>query len=879
MTPAYLRFYRALLRLYPASFRIEYGDRLCDAFIVRCARHAGPLAPIAKFVAAVADVVPNAIGAHAELLRRDLRYAARAARRAPLFFVGATLVLALGTGANGAVFSIVHAVLLEPLPYRTPSELVMLWDGRGALPPAIRPGSEQAREFARGLLTPEMVDRWRRGASGVFSDVAAARSWRGNSDAQFDVILADGAERLRASFATPNFFDVLGATAWYGRTFTASDEASGAELAVISHSLWQRAFGAEESIVGRALTIDGGRPRIRRTYTIVGVLRPEFRFTYPDETEMWALESWADVARYPSGGVAFNAVARLRAGATPSAVAQQLAAMEPVAERLPDRAPLVEPIAEWVAGGTRASLLMLVGVAIALLAIACVTVSSALFVRFTARRRELALRASLGANPRVLVRQLLTEGAALALLGTALGTLFAVAAGPVLRSIVPPSYPRADEIGVNAWIVVFAAAVSVFTTTLAAVAPAWRGSRFDLVTSLKQSAGTMSPDRATSRWRQGMVALQSGTAAVLLIVAAFLLTSLWQLSRVPLGFDPAGVMTVEMRLMGARFRDEQRVAALQNALVQRLRGDPAIDAVGLTTAVPFRGVDFVYMVNKLGDSVRHTPNGRTVDSAYFSIMGIPLLRGRVFNRGDAASARMVAVISASLAREMFGANDPIGSYLDMETPTEIVGVVADVRYRRLDQPARPALYLAREQVSNPLLCLVVRPRRDFAAAAAAIRAAVRDVDPALPAMNLTTISEIIHSAESGRRFYSVATASFAAIAVLLTLVGLAIVVSRAVQERAREMAIRAALGGTGGRLLWPLLRQGVAPVVVGVSAGGVVAMVAAPAIGPFLYGVSPRDPVVYLVVAVGLVLSGTLTALVPARRVSRAPAAAILRMD
>jgi putative ABC transport system permease protein len=260
-------------------------------------------------------------------------------------------------------------------------------------------------------------------------------------------------------------------------------------------------------------------------------------------------------------------------------------------------------------------------------------------------------------------------------------------------------------------------------------------------------------------------------------------------------------------------------------------------------------------------------------------MNVRLLRGRLFNSADNTSGQMVAVISDSLARAMFGAEDPIGKLIEEVSPTVVIGVVGDTRYRRLDQAARPALYLSRGQVSNTLICLVVRPRADIASAAAAIREAVRAVDPALPAMNITTVREIIDASESGRRFYTVSTAAFAAVAVLLTLIGLAIIVSRAVLERTREMAIRSALGGVGSRLVMPVLAQGVAPVVVGALCGVFIALFSGPAIAPFLFGVSARDPLAIGGVAGFIVLAGAATAFVPARRVSRTQPAAVLRAD
>ena len=617
-------------------------------------------------------------------------------RRTPWFCAGILVTLALGIGANGAVFGILRAVLLQPLPYEDPDRIVMVWRSPERAPASthdiLRPAVRRA--------TPngDQAARVREQATDVLSNIAVYNSWQGNLEAQFDLTLSDRAERLRRMLATANFFDVLGVAAAEGRVFTAADASSNDPVVVLSYALWQRAFGGNRSIVGRPLPLVVGRPRRTQVFTVLGVLPRTFRFTYPDETEAWVIHPWSEM-NGPTAG--FWAVARMAPGVTLATAQTRVAAIPTWLDprfNTPERREIftLQPITEWVVGETRPSMLLLGGVALLLLLITCATVASALFVRMTERQRELAVRASVGADRRRLVRQLLTEGVVLSIAGAGLGAAAASLVAPLLRTLVPPTVPRADEIAVDVWILAFFAMAAGVTTIGATLAPAWRGARVDLMMAFKAASTGASPDRSTARWRQALVGMQAAIATSLLLTALLLIVSFWRLSHVPLGFDGERVVTVEMRLIDPKSLPARpapgappnpspppspALVAFQEQLLAGVRALPGVLEAGLTSAVPFRGVDFVYVLNRVGQTKSVAGNARFVDAGYFSALKVPLKRGRLFADTDTALSPLVMVISESYARGMFGNEDPIGQRIEARAAAEVIGVVGDVRYQ------------------------------------------------------------------------------------------------------------------------------------------------------------------------------------------------------
>ncbi|HEV2448398.1 MAG TPA: ADOP family duplicated permease [Candidatus Sulfopaludibacter sp.] len=804
-------------------------------------------------------------------LTQDLGYALRAFRRTPLFFAGSVLVLALGTGANCAMFNLVYSVLLKPMPYERPGELVMLWQG------SRRPG---------GVMQPVGITRasvqfWRDHSAGVFSDLALLKLWDGNLDAQFDLVLPDRAERLRAGLVTSNFFSVLGTNAALGRTFLPADESEGSDhLVVLSHGLWQRAFGGDSGVIGRSLTLVTGRGKERapHVYTVAGVLPAAFRFTYPLETEIWAVYSSKAVERTNIHAMEFNgAVARLLPGTSlPTAGARMNDAHAHEAPSIAGLPPtLVQPITEWVAGQTRPSLLLVSAVSLLLLVIACATVANASMVRMAVRRRELAVRASLGAGRIRLIRQLLAEGLVLSVAGAAGGAAFSAALLPLLRSLVPSTVPRADEMSIDPLRLFFPAAAAATITMLALLAPVIHGSRMDVASALKNTSDSVS----AKRWRFGFVALQAGVAAALLVAASLLLTSFWRLHHVDLGFDGKQVVTAEIRLLDPKYFTETACVRFQQELLQRVRAIPGVLDAGITSAVPFRGVDWLRYVGKIGGPHNYLANEREADAAYFSVMRLALLRGRLLTDHDTAGSPHVVVVSESFARQVFPAEDPIGKQIDVEGPTTIVGIVKDVRYVAMSQAPFPAIYVSKAQSPSELICLVLRTGNRDATIGAMIRRVVRTIDPAVPVMDITTVDRIVSESVAGRRFYTTTTVAFAALAILLTASGLIVVIARSVVERRRELAIRSALGAQGGQLIGLVVRQGLMPVVTGMPLGLLAAWFGARILGQFLFAVTQHDAAVYCYAGAFIIVVAASACFIPTHNVGKVPPALALRSE
>ncbi|HEV8447013.1 MAG TPA: ADOP family duplicated permease [Gemmatimonadaceae bacterium] len=801
----------------------------------------------------------------------DLRLTARLFRRSPRFYAASALVLALGIGANSAVFSILRATLLQPLPYRDPSALAMLWRVYPNEKPT--PGQVRSKRY-RGLLTTEELMGWRKEMTAELGDVAAAVSWENNSEAAFDLVGDGRTERLNGALVTSNFFDILGVRAERGRLFNATDESNASAIIVLSHSLWQRSFGADTGLVGRSITLTvGSQDRAPRRFVVAGVLPPEFHFTYPEETEAWAMMPWSLVERYGRNEIAFVSVTRLKAGIT-VAQAQQRASLFRTGLEFPNQKPedrpaiALEPIHDWIVADTRPSLRLLGAVAAMLLLVTCVTIANGLLARAAERRQELAVRTAMGAGRGRLVRQLLTEGAVLSLAGAVLGTCLAIALQPVLRRLLPESVPRIGEIGVDASTIGFGILMACVSTLLAAVAPALGGTRDDAGSSLIRASMRATAARGTVRWRQGLVGAQTAIATMLLVSALLLLTSLWRLGRVPLGFDGSQVIAVETRLLGPEYRDTAKLERIQTDLVSSVRAIPGITEASLTSAVPFRGTDFVRVFGTKTTGPIFA-NQRFVDPGYFGVLRVPLLRGRLIADADRLGAPLVAVVSESYAKKQFGDVDPVGKLLAADERVEVVGVVADVRYVAAEKDPMPAVYVPLAQNPIRLLCIVARSRIGVSAVAPSIRRAFHDVDADAPAMKLTTVDRIVDAKVANRRFYTLATFSFASIALLLTVVGLVVVVARVVTERRHELAIRAALGATMSRLARAASRDVLVAATIGVFVGAASAYVASVELTQFLFGVEARWPLAYAAVCAAVLCTAGIAAWAPVRRFGR----------
>jgi putative ABC transport system permease protein len=810
----------------------------------------------------------------------DVRSAWRAAWRRPTLTGLTILTLVLGIGANTAIFAVARGVLLRPLPYQDPDSLVMIWQSSDS------PGS------SRGIATPGMLREYRARAS-AFTDIAAVELWRGNQSAQVDLVGPDGAERLRGSLATPNFFSLLGVNAAIGRTFVDNDEGG---TVVLSDALWRRRFGADPAIVGQTVDLASGRGRSRQRFQVIGVLPARFRFTYPEDTELWLPLPWAGVASATQAALQYSLVGRLKPGINVETANGDLAAvvasLRADVPRMYDRLnPWVESAHEWSVGRVRPAVRLIAGVTLLLLLIACLNVASLLLAQAAARRREFALQQSLGASRARLIRQLLTESAMFTAVSVVAAILLVAVLQQAIRAILPPLMPRVDEIAIDFTTVAWTTGIGALTLLLAGLLPGWRSTRIDPQAELMLGGRTTSGGRAAARLRQGLTVLQISAASLLLIGGTMLLQSLWNLQHVDLGFDGTSVLTQEIRLMGPAYREGTNQLAFQDRLLERVRQIPGVRAAATTSAIPLRGVDFRLQLPVPGANERVLANRRHVDPEYFNLMRIPLVRGRLLTVADNGAAARVAVVSEALARAMFADGQALGQHLPYQVmaPTgpprqitqtmEIVGVVGDVRSLRVEDAGGPAFYVPYAQMPSDLICLVIRADAGADHIAAAVRSAIREIDPNQPAALMTTVGDVVAQTIADRRFYAVATVAFALIALVLTVAGLYGVMVIGAAERLRELGIRVALGATRRALVAMLLRQGLGPVILGALFGGLVAAWAVQFITSYLFGVAQVGAPIYLSVTVLVTIGGLIACLFPARRASMADPMEALRSE
>jgi len=866
-TRARNRWFHRLIRLFPLEFRSEFEPEMEAVFDEQ--RRAAPTPRLRwrLWVRTLIDTLRSAPREHLDVIRQDARFAVRVLRRSPAFTFAAIVTLALGIGANTAVFSLVRAVLLRPLPYEQPDRLVNV--ARGWL----RPGAAQPR---RGILTGTDVLAFRERATTI-GDIAVVNIYSGELSSPVDLFLPDVAERLRGGLVTSNFFETLGVHAAMGRLFGSRDNDS-EQLAVLSDGYWRSRFGSDPHVVGRTIDLKlvGRRETTPRRFTIVGVLPPRFRFTYPRETEIWAMLPWSAVK--PTGAVEYEVVARLKPGATAGGAQAELTAIRsyPAANAV---VVLATPLPELALAEARPGVLLLLTVAAVVLLIACINVILLLLGRMAERGSEVAIRTALGAGFVRIGRQLLMETGVLVGVGGTVGVALAFALQPVFRALVPDAVTRGDELTVDVPVLAFAVAICALLTVVCGLAPLWHVSARSLHDRLKQGAWQASANRGMAVWRRGVVTAQVAVVLVLLVSATLLLHSFWRLRHVDLGYDGRDVLTMEVvSHLPTTFRPGW-LPGFQRELIERVRSLPGVTDASMTTSVPMRGTDFTYRLGAVGGPIVPA-HMRSVDARYFDVMRIPVIAGRAFTDHDTADSRPVAIVSQAYARLLFGDRNPLGERVDLdETKPEIVGVVGDVRHDNVKDLAAPAFYLPTTQHPMWIMCLVVRTQRDVTATAADIRAAVHALAPAQPVERITTLDGIVADTTSGERFYAVTTGAFGGIALLLAIAGLIGVVRRGVSERTRELAVRTALGADPGALVSLILRQELRPVGVGAVLGLIGAFWLSSLLRRFLFEVSPLDPWAYALASALLVIAALVGAYFPARRVTRIDPATALRAE
>jgi putative ABC transport system permease protein len=798
-------------------------------------------------------------------LLQDVRYAARVLVRQPGFAAVAVLTLALGVGANTAIFSVVNAVLLRPLPFAEPDQLVRVYEKR--------PKLGRTRNV---VSAPDFID-WR-GQSQTFDSMAAYNGWGAS-------LTGDGEpQRITGALASADLFRVLRAEPMLGRAFAAEEDRPGApRVVVISHGLWRRRFGADPSAVGKAVTL-GGEP-----YTVVGVMPPAFQFPDP-ETEVWAPLALDPQDQSSRGSHYLSVVARLKTGVTRE---QAQAEMDAIAGRLEQQYQVntghgvnVFALHDEVVGGVRKSLFVLLGAVGFVLLIACANVANLLLARGAARQAEIAVRTALGASRWRVVRQLLTESLLLFVWGGALGLLLAVWGVDLFVALSPPGTPRVHEIRADAWVFGFTFLVSLATGVVFGLLPALQASKPDLHAALKEGGRDRLGGGSRTRLRGLLVVAEVASAVVLLVGAGLLLKSFVRLRQVSPGFDTANVLTMQLSLPPSRYRDGASQAAFFRQLLQRVEALPGVRAAGAVAGLPLTGNMASRYFEIEGRPPRPAGEGLNANfnlasPGYFRALGVPLVSGRQFDERDASGAPEVVVVNETMARRFWPDEDPLGKRLRIANNPwrTVVGVVADVKNDGLSAEPKPEMFYPLLQSPLPFMTLVVRTDTDPKTLAAAVGREVRAVDADEPVYDVKTMDERLAESVSPQRLTTLLVGVFAALAMTLAGVGIYGVISYSVAQRTREMGVRMALGAQKGDVLKLVLRQGLLLALAGVLIGLAGAFALTRVMSGLLYGVSVTDPATFAGVAVMLTAVALVACLVPALRAARVDPMVALRYE
>lgn len=793
----------------------------------------------------------------------DLRSVSRQFLRHRGLTAVALMSLSVGIGVSVAIMTVSSAVVVKPLPYERPEELVMIWGGTDG--PSGLTGFRDEHHLARQIFSPNMVLPWKR-ATLPFTDFALFQSWETDLSARIDVAEAGGIERLRGTFATANLFSVLGVRVALGRTFTENETG----VVVISDDLWRRRFAADPGVLGKTMTIAAGRLREHQVVQIIGVLPERFHFTYPEETEMWLPLTWSDVAGQIQVAVTYRALGRLRSDTTIQAAEAAMQAFRVPGQRnslLPERIWL-EPMHDYAVGRSRQAFLLVSALTVLVLVSGAINAATVFAASTVSRLRDIRVRRALGASQAHLIRMVFTETAAVAIPAGALGVIAVSLAVPGLRAMLPATLPRIDEIRLDSLTLAGVCGSVVLSTLLAGLTPALLSVR-DRAHHQLEDTRTATLSRSGLHLRTGLLGVQFVLVTALLIAGGMLVRSFWRIMHVEKGFEAAAnVYVAEIQLIPQGYRS----ISLERELLRRVRELSYVEAAGMTSAIPLRGVDFVQRLRRFDGEVLQA-NIRIVDPGYFDVMRIPLISGRWLTDAD---MEPVALVSQSLAAAVYPGVNPLGKEL-WGSGARIVGVVADVRARSLMERPLPAYYVPRRMQRTYAVCLLVRTGMAGRQVAADLRRLVQAVYPEQPIQRFATMQQVLDDSVSDRRAYAVISSAFGITMLLLSGLGLCGHLSHVVAERRRDLAIRSVLGATPGQQLRLLIRQLLVPLLGGISIAIVSVCLLFPFAAGLLFEIDRFDGVSYAMSAL-LVSSFTAAAMfVAARRVAKADPAGMLR--
>ena len=809
-----------------------------------------------------------------EELVADTRYTLRTMRRTPVLAGAAILTLALGVGANTAIFSAVNAVILRPLPFPKPEQLYMLWE------------ENPEKGWYKEVAAPANMLDWREQVA-AFADVMAYSDMMGTST------LSDGGEPMivKPARVTGNFFSVLGVRAALGRTFVDAETwRTGHRIAVLSHHLWRDRFGSDPGVVGRTIQLDG------LPVEVVGVMPASF--DYPNEkVDLWGPSGFDPSSRQQ---VSFrrahwlSVVARLKSGATEATANAQLQA---VVKRLQRDYPETNrvmgagmtPLHEFLVGNTRLPLLVLLGAVGLLLLIACANVGNLMLVKASDREREAALRLALGAGRRRLVRQALTESLVMSFVGGVAGVALGWWGTKALQAIQPAGMLRVSRFDFDWTVLGYVLLITTLSGLLFGLAPAIWASRRLPQEALKEGGRGGSQSRRMRRWGERLVIGEVALALLLSIGAGLLVRSLLELERVDPGFDPNGVLTARVSLPNARYDTDEKVAIFFAQLEDRLRGIPGVTSAAGVSDLPLEGSGYTsdftvegWPAGTYGTEVTHT----RITPDYFKAMRTPVVSGRAFTAADRARSPSVVIINEAFAKKHFKGQDPVGKRVAFDKTTDstttwstVVGVVKSVHQLKLSDEPQIEVFEPLAQSATNALTMVVRTAGDPASLGPAVRRTVAEVDPSLAIESMKTAVVVRDASLAEQRFLTTLLLLFASVGLALAVVGVYGVMAQMARRRVREMGIRLALGAQADDVRWLVVRNGLRLVGVGLVIGTAAAFVATRAMQTLLFGVAAKDPITFAIVPAVLVLTAFLATWVPANHASRADPATALRAE
>jgi putative ABC transport system permease protein len=803
---------------------------------------------------------------------QDVRYAVRVLLKTPAFAAAAVITVAIGVGANTAIFSLVNAVILRPLPFEEPDRLLAIWE------------QNPERGWYKAQVAAANYLDWQ-AQSEAFADMAAHNDWLIQM-----ALTGDGdPEMVFANEVTGNFFSVLGVQPLLGRSFRPQETwVTERPVVILSHDFWIRRFGGDPAVVGTDLVLDGAAKEV------AGVMPSSFTYPFPD-ADMWVPVAWDPSRREQVSfrrAHGMGVIGRLRQGVTLEAAEAEMAT---IAARLERQHPEtneymgngVTPLHEWVVGDTRQPLLLLLSAVGFVLLIACANVANMLLARSTARAHEMAVRNALGASRRRLVRQGLTESLAISAIGGTLGFVLAIWATDALVALSPANLPRVHEVEIDTTLALFSFAVTLLAGLVFGAAPALRSARPDVRRGLTQE-GRGNPDLGSRSRAVGLLVVAEVALALPLVAGAGLMArTLVQMHDVDPGFDASSTLAVGISLPAGRYAEGAQVVGFYSQLLGSVRDLPGVVAAATSSRLPFAEQrwtsDFTaedWPPGRFGINVRHDE----ISPGLFQTLRVPLIRGRSFTRADDREGPLVAVINRALAERYFPDRDPVGVRICFDRePDEssnwftIVGIVDNVRRVSLAADEEPSIYAAISQDWTRNVRLLVRASGEPEVLIAAVRRAVHALDPDLPLFGLTTLDQLVSESVAQERFLFLLLSVFAGVALLLSAVGVYGVVTYAVSRRTAEIGVRIALGARRADVLRTVVAQGMLPVIVGIAIGLPGALLAARLMARFLFEVAATDPLTFVTVCALLLAVGLVACYAPARRATKVDPVIALR--